>query len=160
MASYITVEQADDLVGELFISSDDEYKIWNDLSSIDKQVLLNRASSKLVGENFLWHGKKVESTQELDFPRIYKGKVIEFDKQMSIGLLSMIFREQVANNSEYSELRKEGIKKLADGGGMSIELDSGINSSAIQVSGLNSGGVSGIPKDIFSKYFKPKSHLV
>lgn len=162
MASYMTVEQADSLVSELFISSDNEYKVWNALEQNDKQVLLNRASSKLIGENhFLWHGKKVDSTQELDFPRLYKGKVIEFDKLMMIGLLNMLLREEIDKSSEYSDVRKEGIKKFSDGGGMSIEFsDNVITSATSGNSNSGLGGVNGVPYDIFKQYFIDKSFIV
>lgn len=159
MASYMTVEQADNLVNELYISSDDEYKVWNDLSNGDKQVLLNRTSSKLVGENhFLWVGKKVDAAQELDFPRLYKGKTIIFDKLMMIGLLSILLRGEIEKSSDYKDMHREGIKRFSDGGGMSVEFSDKISATATQ-SGLNGvvGGINGVPVDIFKQYFIDKS---
>ena len=162
MASYVTVDEANALIKELFISSDTEYKVWNALDENDKQVLLNRASSKLIGENhFLWHGKKVDSTQELDFPRLYKGKIINFDKLMMIGLLNMLLREEVDKSSEYSDMRKERIKRFSDGGGMTVEFsDSAISSATVGSSGSNFSDLHGVPIDIFRQYFIDKSYIV
>ena len=161
MASYISINDADNLIRELYLSSSDEYKLWDDLSTEDRQVLLNKYSMYLVGEDvFMWRGKKVDPAQELDFPRLYNKNTLVFNKMMSIGLITMMLSNEKSINSEFGKLRSENIKSFSDGGGMRVDFstDSTVSSTLIN----NCGGccIGGVPAEIFNKYFRSATYLV
>ena len=62
MASYLTIQEADNLISELYTSFSKERSFWNSLDNSDKQALLNKYSSNLYVE-----GHKERSTSRVGF---------------------------------------------------------------------------------------------
>jgi len=67
LVGYVTLEEANDIVTQLYVSTSTEAVLWASLSDEDKQALLNRAFYRIESLPFL--GAKSESGQEYQFPR-------------------------------------------------------------------------------------------
>lgn len=109
--SYISLEEANALVENSYISSSDEYKWWNALSDSDKAVLV-LSSTRMLNNDVLcgWRGYRVDEDQSLSFPRKLKnGTIVEWTSTMSNGLIELLFEVNKNSYSEYERLRKQGV---------------------------------------------------
>lgn len=109
--SYVSLEEANALVENSYISSSDEYKWWNTLSDSDKAVLVLN-STRMLNNDVLcgWRGARLDEVQSLSFPRKLKnGTIVEWTSAMSGGLIELLFEVNKSSYSEYGRLRKEGI---------------------------------------------------
>lgn len=122
--SYITVEEADEIVANEYISSDEKRKWWSDLTVEDKGVLLVKATSILNDDTmFGWVGVRVDPNQALAFPRNLKiTGVVEWNYRMSCGLIELIFTLNKTKISDNAAMIADGISSFSDGGGLSIKF--------------------------------------
>ena len=154
--SFVSLDEANEIVNSHYTSLDNEYKLWNGLSDSNKTVLLIRGTTLLNNNRFLWRGQRVSSDQPLTFPRKLKnGKVIEFDSTMKIGLMELVIKRQMAKSSDLDMLKLSGVTSFSDGGGMSVKFG-GVTEVK---NGENFIG-SEIPLDVFNTYFKVYTMLV
>ena len=65
--SYVTVEEADKMLGGLYLDNNEVYKKWQTLTESQKEVLL-RASCRDL-DNLRYTGEKKNYSQKLQFPR-------------------------------------------------------------------------------------------
>lgn len=130
--SYITIEEANEIVTNEYISSDEKRQWWDSLTESDKGVLLTKATSILNDDMmFGWVGTRVDPNQALAFPRNLKiSGVLEWNYRMSCGLIELIFTLNKSKISDNYAMISDGISSFSDGGGLSIKFsDSVINSS-------------------------------
>lgn len=67
--SWVTLEEAEEMISELFISSNTYLKAWKTLSDEDKEILL-RQSAFSITDAFKFIGRKSKRAQRLAFPRV------------------------------------------------------------------------------------------
>lgn len=108
--SYMTVEEANEIVSNCFTDKDKESVIWNSLSNEEKQVLIQKATIKLE-TSLLFIGKKVRRGQKLAFPRVYKCNVIECPFAYKLGILTQGLGEAVVAADSSLSLTNNGIKQ-------------------------------------------------
>lgn len=140
--SYVSLEEAENIVKKLYISSDKEREYWDKLSDEDKTVLIYRANMKLNNPSMLWLGHKYNRKQKMEFPRVTTYRYIEFDNRLKEGLIRLAIEGWIAEHSEEQQMISKGITSFSDGGGMSVHFD---NSNIVNV--------LGIPPHIFAEYF-------
>lgn len=66
--SYVTVNEADELVASYFLSSDATRTAWSEASDSDKEVALRRSCSSINNLKFL--GRRKTTHQTMEFPRV------------------------------------------------------------------------------------------
>lgn len=67
--SYVTLEEANDMVANTYLSGSSELSKWNALSDDDKTIVLR--NSALALNNLRYKGRKRSSSQVLAFPRVH-----------------------------------------------------------------------------------------
>lgn len=130
--SYITVEEADEIIANEYISSDEKRQWWDGLTDEDKGVLIVKATSILNDDMmFGWVGTRVDPNQSLSFPRKLKiSGEVDWNYTMSCGLIELIFTLNKSKIDTNAAMIESGISSFTDGGGLSIKFsDSVINSS-------------------------------
>lgn len=66
--SYVTLEEAENIIDFSSVSSDEAYIKWSELSDRDKEVLLRNSCRDL--NNLKYSGRKARASQNLAFPRV------------------------------------------------------------------------------------------
>lgn len=141
--SYVSLEEAENIVKKLYISSDKEREYWDKLSDEDKTVLIYRANMKLNNPSMLWLGHKYNREQKMEFPRVTTYRYIEFDNRLKEGLIRLAIEGWIAEHSEEQQMISKGITsyKIKDA---SVTFGNNKN---------NTVDVLGIPPHIFAEYF-------
>lgn len=97
MDSYVTLEEANDIIESSFISSDPALVEWNKLNDKDKEVLL-RASCRDIN-NLKFNGRRATVGQKLEFPRV---------ESSYSGYGTILFIGQIFDNGLYSSHSSSG----------------------------------------------------
>lgn len=152
--SYMTLEEANNLVASMFLSSSKERTLWSSLSDDDKAVLIIDKTSEIDIDQMLYIGKRTGSMQ---WPRIKccNNEIINCPDSIKRGLLLQLFNDYFVASSEESNLINLGVKSFADGGGARIEFFN--KNESISDTYKNSVGIS---KKIWRSYFSPWSLLI
>lgn len=151
--TYISLEEANNIIASRFISKDPIKKLWDSLSEKDKEVLIISATEKYDNESMLYMGYKQNENQKLQYPRrTYNNKIIECPIKIKVGLLLQGLKDLSLNDLEESKLKDLGIKSFSDGSGASVTFE---NSNAGEIKNR-----CGIYKEIWNSYFKEYSLYV
>lgn len=89
--SYVTLEEAEKLISENFISTDDVYVFWRELSDQDKEALLRQSTRNI--DRLKFTGRRRTPGQILEFPRV---------NMMPSGYGYRLFIGQLWDNGLYS----------------------------------------------------------
>lgn len=149
--SYISVEDADNLIHTRLLSTNDLRVLWDSLSEDDKEVLIRSVTEKYDTDAMIYIGKKVSPEQTLQFPReIEPNRIVECPTPVKVGLLMQGLRDVADASSEESQLIENGVTsyKIKDA---SISFDVSEKNKAKTV--------CGIYKDIWYKYFSTYSYI-
>ena len=142
MSAYLTVEQADVIVKQLYVSNDTSRIFWEGLSNDDKAVLLNNATKLIDNKRCLWKGRKYDVNQEHQFPRmIYRGiptkcTIINLDNTFFEGIVELTIASWQYTHSDEYKMLQNGIASYK------------VKDASISFSGGTKNNVLGIPKDI------------
>ena len=153
MSTYLTVEQADVIVKQLYVSNDTSRIFWEGLSHDDKEVLLNNATKIIDNKRLLWKGRKYDIKQEHQFPRmLYRGiptkcTIVEIDDTFLQGVVELAIASWQYKNSEEFKLMQNGVSSYK------------VKDASISFSGGTKNNVLGIPKDIWDTYFSQWSDI-
>lgn len=150
--SYMTLEEANRIVEDNFMSSDSKKIYWENLKDNDKSILIYRATQKIDVDGMIYKGRKADISQKMQFPRIISDHtgagLMEFPDICKVGIVMLALKEAEYNNSEEVKLLEKGVKSFSDGGGMSVTLDTSF---------LNK--VKGIDNNIFYEFFSQYSMI-
>ena len=151
MSAYLTVEQADVIVKQLYVSNDTSRIFWEGLSPDDKAVLLSNATKLIDNKRCLWKGRKYDVKQEHQFPRItYRGikcTIAEIDDSFLQGIVELAIELEQYKHSEEFKLMQNGVSSYK------------VKDASISFSGATENNVLGIPKDIWDTYFAQWSDI-
>lgn len=109
--SYITVAEADELIADNFISTNEALVMWNSLQQSDKEALLIKSCRSI--DQLRLNGKKLRTNQYLQFPR---------SKTSIVGVGYVLFTSQF-----YDSRLVDGCD--ADGGLMKAKIAQAINAA-------------------------------
>lgn len=149
--SYMTLEEANRIVEDNFMSSDSKKIYWENLKDNDKSILIYRATQKIDVDGMVYKGRKADISQKMQFPRIISDHtgagLMEFPDICKVGIVMLALKEAEYNNSEEVKLLEKGVTsyKIKDA---SITLDTSF---------LNK--VKGIDNNIFYEFFSQYSMI-
>jgi len=152
--TYMTLQEANELISKMYISTSKERVFWESLSDADKETLISSFTLSIDNESMLYRGRKAEPSQDMQFPRIIDGHYTDVPYSIKQGILSQMLRNNLLKNSDFSELRENGVKSFADGGGGKIEF--------ADISNVNKNNLDnsiGINNKIWNSYFADWSLL-
>lgn len=159
--SYITVQQASQLLNDYFMNDDPLVLKWEELAhNTDdryREKLLKNVHRKYDEDSFFYKGRKQVATQKLQFPRVDNfGNVIQCPEDIKIGLLIMGLRELINADSEELKIKELGVKSFKDGSGASVEF----GSDKELKNSTTSKNEFGIYRDIWRQYFSKYTLLI
>lgn len=151
--SYVTLDEANDIVNKSFLSNSSERQYWDGLTDDDKEILILNQMDKI--ENIKWLGFKRDSKQKLNWPRVIHQINYECPWSIKKGIVLQMIQDSLEESTSEYKLKEMGVKSFADGGGGRIEFaNSSDNISSISKNKL------GISEIIWTKYFKEWSILI
>lgn len=127
--SFVTLEEANSIINELYLDDEEEKVIWSKLSDSNKEVLLRRGTIALNKFNYIGH--RDVNSNPLKFPRYINGvNVIPYDIKKATVIQSLY--SQVVKGSEYHRLRKNGVSSMTVGpSSISFSNDSSSNDNCV-----------------------------
>lgn len=131
--SYVTLEEANELISSYFTSSDKAFIKWNELSDNDKEVLLRSSCRDINALKF--EGRRASIGQKLEFPRV---------ESSFSGYGTVLYISQIYDNGLYSSHVSDGglsVAKLAqvvNGVYASLYSDMVTDQIGINIQGLTS----------------------
>ena len=132
--TYITVEQADDVIKNNVYSQSKQRKAWDSLSEEDKAVFLAQAMIEI--ESLVYLGVKADQSQLLQFPR--KGQEdVPSQIQAAQALEACAIVIGVDDENMRSQLRAQGITSFSLGS-LSETYDTSIKDTSMSVNKLKS----------------------
>lgn len=148
--SYMSLDEVEDLIKRLFLSTNKVRTMWNNLPPEDKGVLIYKATLEIDKEGLGYFGKKVSTYQVMQFPRLRNNRLWECPYELKLAIIELAFAELEVTGSQEAELLKNGVKSFADGGGGKVEFsDKAVNSDMYEVR----------LKSIFKKYLNNISQI-
>lgn len=150
--SYITVQEADQLIADNFMSTDPIRVFWGNISNdSDKESIILNSTKKFDRDSMCYKWFKQSDDQPLQFPRVdvYKN-VIECPEDIKLGLLLQGIKTNMMNKyAEYQQLKSQGVKTFADGSGARIEFFDTFQTKDIDTSMLSNG----MYRLVYDQYF-------
>lgn len=109
--SYLTIEEANNIAGEIFIEGEKESKVWDSLSDKVKTQLILKATQRL--DKLLFRGiKYIGAGSKLAFPRIIDCRVMECPYEYKCGIVALAIQLKIGNK-QYEELLNMGVKNYS-----------------------------------------------
>ena len=141
--TYMSLDEADKIVREHYLSISKEVKLWDSLTDKDKEVLLRRTTHNI--DSLMWIGiKDTNSDSKLGFPRIIDGKKVDTPYEVKLAVIEQLFRDNMVGDSELDK-----IKQLKDVGVTRYSISDA--SISIKADG-DVFGNTGIDRRIYEKY--------
>lgn len=138
--AYFDIVEAGSLLAIEFYSTSPEIKVWNDLTDMDKTVLIIR-STRLV-DSCLFRGYKAFKGSPLSFPRMINNRLIECPLDVKMAILLQGINEIIYNKTDEARLKKLGVKTYSvEGASITFESDTYSNKQP-----------NGVFKDVFMEY--------
>lgn len=153
--SYMTLEEANDIVSKSFLSSSKERQFWDGLTDSDKEILIINATDQVDVQQSAFRGNKVNSKQNMEWPRVINGNNTDTPYSIKKGILLNIIKQNLLSMTDEGKLIAMGVKSFADGGGAKIEFNTESTSSSEWITNK-----VGIFKNIWKTYFSDWSYIV
>ena len=141
--SYMSLEEADAIIENELLDSDEEYTLWNSLSDKNKEKLIVRGTRTVDVIPFRGVKYNISSVKDLQWPRLIDNELIECPDDIKLGLLVQVLRDYKNKSKQETNLLELGVTnyKIKDA---SISLDpSKVNKLC-----------NGIYNDIFDLYIR------
>lgn len=140
--SYMDLEEADALVKNELLATEEEYITWNSLSNDDKSKLIVRGTRLVDQLPFLGNKLNLDDVQGLHWPRLINNIKFECPTDIKVGLIRQVIRSYINKNKQETKLQEMGVKNYS------------INKASISFSDKNITKLSnGIYIDILDEYF-------
>lgn len=138
--SYMTVEEADSIVNDVFFDDDDDAKLWTSMTDNNKQKII-LAGTRLINRlPFL--GQQYPGFDRLPWPRLINGVYMECPYDVKAAILKQGLRDRINSNKNETKLQELGVRTY------SIKNASVTFGDGLSKIKLNNGVYS----DIFSEY--------
>ncbi len=146
--TYFTVEEADEIMNEEFMSTDEEAIYWNSLTNDkDKEVLIKKATALM--EKLMYVGIKYSTSNKMKWPRKIDCKLVEFPYELKIAVLAQGISMYKDLGSEANKLQTQGVKKYTTAEASIEFIGSNENKTIMK---------NNIYKDVYDTYIKPWVH--
>ena len=141
--SYMTLEEANDIINNYYLATDDGKVAWDSLASdSDRSVLIYRTTKLFDTDSWLYIGKKADDNQKMQWPREQdNNSIMDCPDALKEGIVLLAIDKLLNSNTEEAALIKKGIQtyKIKDA---SVTFFEGGSKNNIDVNGLS------IPSDI------------
>lgn len=144
--TYMTVEEADQLVSDCFMSDSEELKVWQGLSENDKSIMIFKGTKIAEGLPFL--GRQYPGYQQMRWPRYINLLYYDCPEDIKIGIIMQVLKEKIKHSTNEYQLRELGVKTYS----IKNASISFADSSSIG-NGAGATLSNGIYKDIYDEYF-------
>ena len=141
--SYMSLEEANTIIENELLDSDEEYTLWNSLSDENKEKLIVRGTRTVDVIPFRGVKYNISSVKDLQWPRLIDNELIECPDDIKLSLLVQVLRDYKNKSKQETNLLELGVTnyKIKDA---SISLDpSKVNKLC-----------NGIYNDIFDLYIR------
>lgn len=120
--TYFGLDEANEIIENIFIDTSDEYTTWNSLSDNNKKVLI--AQQTRLFESLPWLGRKYETEQKLTFPILKDGVKVELSDTGKEAIMRSLIDGYRYSNSGSAKYISEGIKSISiEGSSMSFNTE-------------------------------------
>lgn len=110
--SFVTLEEAEDIVENEVFSASSEYKLWEGLSDKDKEIICKRGT--LIINRLEFIGNSIKYRYKLKFPRVING-VVEVPHDIKVATVLSGLMERLDMDSEEYKLINAGIERMTVG---------------------------------------------
>ena len=120
--SYMSLEEANTIIENELLDSDEEYTLWNSLSDENKEKLIVRGTRIVDVIPFRGVKYNISSVKDLQWPRLIDNELIECPDDIKLGLLVQVLRDYKNKSKQETNLLELGVTnyKIKDA---SISLD-------------------------------------
>jgi hypothetical protein len=136
--SYMSIEDADLIVTEVFFDDEDEAKLWKVLSDIDKARIIYRGTKIINKLPFI--GVQMMNIGELRWPRYINYEYKECPEDIKIALLKQALRDRLNSSKEEIKMQDLGVKTYS------------IKGASITFKDNDKSRVNSIHTDIYYEY--------
>lgn len=105
--SYITVDEADDIVSDIYYSTDKELELWGKLETKDKEVAIKRATRVINTLPFI--GKKYIGSS-MPWPRWINYEYTECPYDVKAAVVAQALKDKMVKESEEYRLMDNNVK--------------------------------------------------
>ena len=113
MEGYLTIQELKDLAPKLYTSSELGVIGWNELSDMDRGILLDRAIEQF--ESLKFRGRKVVYGQSYSFPRLIGGRFIDVNDNIKKAIVSLVISGLEVGLSPRLQAQRDGVKSMSTG---------------------------------------------
>ena len=131
--SYMSLEEADAIIENELLDSDEEYTLWNSLSDKNKEKLIARGTRTVDVIPFRGVKYNINKVGELQWPRLINNELIECPPEVKVALIRQVLRDYKNSSKQETKLQEMGVKSysinkasISFGDKNSTKLDNGI----------------------------------
>ena len=126
--TYMTLEEANEIMTDEFASDSAELAIWNQLDLLGKQRLILNGTR--IINTLVWIGRQYPGYQELAWPRIIQYRYVDCPYDVKVAILKQALLDSINDEKQEVSLQELGVKsyKIKDA---SIEFIDGHNRSKL-----------------------------
>lgn len=131
--SYMSLEEANTIIENELLDSDEEYTLWNSLSDKNKEKLIVRGTRTVDVIPFKGVKYNISKVGELQWPRLINNELIECPDEVKIALIRQVLRDYKNSSKQETKLQEMGVKSysinkasISFGDKNSTKLDNGI----------------------------------
>ena len=107
--SYMTLEEVEEIKKVVIPAGSKEDKCWDALTS-DAKLRSILLATNLLENTLMFVGRRFNKNQGFQFPRVYKGRIINLPDEYKIGIVLQAVKTITASGSEKQELLGSGVK--------------------------------------------------
>lgn len=141
--SYMSLEEADAIIENELLDSDEEYTVWNSLSDKNKEKLIVRGTHTVDAIPFRGVKYNINKVGELQWPRLINNEFIVCPLEVKLAVLLQALRDYTNSSKQENKLQELGVKSYS------------INKASITFSDKNNNKLdNGIYNDIYYNILK------
>ena len=110
--SYVTLEEAQNIVENELYSDSSEYTLWESLSDKDKEIICKKGTLAINSLEFI--GRRLVWKTKLKFPRVIDG-IEQIPEEIKIAAVINGIKDKIETSSEQYKMIDNGIKSMTVG---------------------------------------------
>lgn len=107
--SYMTLEEVEEIKQLVIPAGSIEDKCWDSLT-VDAKLRSILLATNLLENTLMFVGRRFNKNQGFQFPRVYKGRIINLPDEYKMGIVLQAVKTVAASGSEKQELIGSGVK--------------------------------------------------
>lgn len=108
--SYMSIDEANDIVNSIYFDEDEEYIIWKALKDEDKEKLIIKTTR--IIDKLLFLGNFV-NLYGMSWPRYINGRLVDCPDDVKIAIVVQSISDRIENKSKEANLIKKGVKSYS-----------------------------------------------